>query len=180
MELNNTSKNIIIENESSNIKLILNKNNIELEFENVEIEHIQNYIDYNNLIITEKSQNSDEIEYKNISKDKIESMIINDVIVVKKKKGRKSKKDLLLNKEEIKVEVKPLFPTLAEKIFDVVNISNCEYYYDMEHNILMDSESNPKGYLFENKYIFYDSELSKLVEKDNKEVNNILKYFNSK
>lgn len=147
-------KNILVKNNIDDTNLKLDKNNIELEFEN-----IKNYNDYNENITNEKKDNQ-----------------INEDIVIKKKKGRKSKKDKLQETEQIKIiEPEKIFPTLIEKIFDVIKINNCEYYYDREHNIFMDNTCEPKGYMLNKKYIFYDVEFIKKIEIENNEVIKIMK-----
>lgn len=107
----------------------------------------------------------------------------NDSVIqlpIKKKKGRKSKKDKLLELQNVKPpEPVRLFPTLNEKIFDVVEIGGKEYYYDVDFSKLLDSTANYVGYKSDGKFVFYDrvSEQIEQIKRDNTEVEKILKNF---
>ena len=102
------------------------------------------------------------------------------VLPIKKKKGRKSKKvkqmeEQLLN--EKKIENIRLFPSLNEKIFDLVKINSIEYFYDSDFNVLLNEQVEPIGYKNEDKYILY-SEADKKIKKitlENTEVYDIMK-----
>ena len=110
----------------------------------------------------------------------------NEIIIelpVKKKKGRKSKKvkELELG-EEKPIEAIIRFPKLSEKIFDVLQISDVEYFYDTDFNLLLDSNVNPVGFKHDKKFIFYSETISDIdqVKKDNEEFKNIIekvKYY---
>ena len=104
----------------------------------------------------------------------------NETIVelpVKKKKGRKSKKvkELELG-EEKPIEPVKRFPKLSEKIFDVLQISDVEYFYDTDFNLLLDSNVNPVGFKHDKKFIFYSETINDInqVKKDDEEFNNII------
>lgn len=121
-----------------------------------------------------------------ILENKIESET-QQIIPLKKKKGRKSKKTKQLELEEMernKVPVK-LFPTLAEKIYDVVEIDGKEYFLDNEFGILYDDKINQVGIKKGSEYMInLDEDIKKVnlklesdnkkLEKDNKEINEIL------
>lgn len=99
---------------------------------------------------------------------------------IKKKKGRKSKKDKLLEIQNAKPpEPIKVFPTLNEKIFDVVEIGGKEYFYDSDFNKLLDSNVNYIGYKLNGKFIFYDNinDDNEYLKNDNDEVQKILKNF---
>lgn len=95
----------------------------------------------------------------------LEPELMEKIRLIRKKKGRKSKveKELLDRLGELenkkKMDEIKLFPTLAEKIFDIVMIDSEEYFYDRELNLLLDINSIPIGFKnkLENNYIFYDS-----------------------
>lgn len=89
---------------------------------------------------------------------------------VKKKKGRKSKQTKLLELEELeknKVPIK-LFPTLNEKIFDVVEIDGTEYFLDTDFGILYNDKIKQIGIKKNGKYIMYDDIDD--IDKQNKEL----------
>ena len=105
---------------------------------------------------------------------------------VKKKKGRKSKQTKILEQEEIernKVPIK-LFPTLNEKIFDVVEINGVEYFLDTDFGIVYNSEINQVGIKKNNKYIMYSEmdiiKLNQQLDTDDKEISKIIKLLSSK
>ncbi len=96
-------------------------------------------------------------------------------ITIKKRKGRKTQKEKELEKSNIESSKKK-FPTLNEKIFDVVEINKTEYFYDQEFNMLFDHDTNPIGFKYGSNYVFY-SDSSKDIEKiqtDNKYVKQLL------
>ena len=104
-------------------------------------------------------------------------------IPVKKKKGRKSKQVKMLELEEIeknKVPIK-LFPTLSEKIFDVIKIGDNEYYLDTDFEIIYNSEIKQIGIKKNDKYMLYSEtdidKLYKQVELDNNEITKIIKLY---
>ena len=103
------------------------------------------------------------------------------ILPLKKKKGRKSKKDKQLELEALeKNKVAPkLFPNLNEKIFDVIEIKGKEYFFDENFGIIYDEEANQVGIKRDNKYIIYDEvEINKIVDQiklDNEEISQILK-----
>ena len=103
------------------------------------------------------------------------------VIPLKKKKGRKSKKAKQLELEEMernKVPIK-LFPTLAEKIYDVVEIDGKEYFLDNEFGIIYDNNINHIGIKKNSEYLIgLEDDIKKInlqLENDEKEFCNILK-----
>ena len=94
---------------------------------------------------------------------------------VKKRKGRKTQKEKELEKLNAESSKKK-FPTLDEKIFNVVEINKTEYFYDQEFNMLFDTETNLIGFKNGSDYVFY-SDSSKDIEKiqaDNKYVKELL------
>lgn len=111
-----------------------------------------------------------ENKIKNVEQElKVEQEI---TLSIKKKKGRKSKKDKLLELELLeknKVPIK-LFPNLNEKIFDVIKIKEKEYFFDTDFCILYDENINQVGFKKDkkdNKYIMYDEldlEINKINE----------------
>lgn len=115
----------------------------------------------------------------------LEPNINNETIIelpIKKKKGRKSKQTKMLELEEIeknKVPIK-LFPTLNEKIFDVIEIDKKEYYLDTDFGIIYDDKIIQIGIRKNNKYILYsdfqNDNLNKQIELDMEEVNKICNY----
>jgi len=95
------------------------------------------------------------------NKDNIDTII---EIPIKKKKGRKSKKikELELGlglglglEQEKTIEPVRRFPKLSEKIFDVLQINETEYYYDTNFNLLLDANVEPVGFKHDKKFIFY-------------------------
>ena len=86
---------------------------------------------------------------------------------IKKKKGRKSKQTKILEQEELernKIPIK-LFPTLNEKIFDVVKIDGVEYYLDTDFGILYNDEVKQIGIKKNDKYIMYDdTNITKIIQ----------------
>jgi hypothetical protein len=99
---------------------------------------------------------------------------------IKKKKGRKSKQTKILEQEEIernKVPIK-LFPTLNEKIFDVVEIDCVEYFLDTDFGILYNDEVKQIGIKKNNKYIMYDetniTKIIQQIESENKEISQLI------
>lgn len=105
---------------------------------------------------------------------------------IKKKKGRKSKLTKLLEQEELernKIPIK-LFPTLNEKIFDVVEIDGVEYFLDSDFGILYNDEIKQIGIKKNNKYIMYDeidiTNLNQQLETDNKEISKFIKLYSNK
>jgi hypothetical protein len=105
---------------------------------------------------------------------------------IKKKKGRKSKQTKLLEQEELernKIPIK-LFPTLNEKIFDVVEIDGVEYFLDTDFGILYNDEIKQIGIKKNNKYIMYcETDITKLnqqLETDNKEISQLIKLYSNK
>jgi hypothetical protein len=100
---------------------------------------------------------------------------------LKKKKGRKSKQTKILELEEIernRVPIK-LFPSLNEKIFDVIKIDNCEYFLDGEFGIIYNNKIEQVGIKKNNKYIMYlessINELNKQLELDDDEIIKMIK-----
>lgn len=105
---------------------------------------------------------------------------------IKKKKGRKSKQTKILEQEELertKVPIK-LFPTLNEKIFDVVEIDGIEYFLDSDFGILYNEEVKQIGIKKNNKYIMYNetdiTKLNEQLESDNKEISELIKLYSNK
>jgi len=105
---------------------------------------------------------------------------------IKKKKGRKSKQTKLLEQEELernRVPIK-LFPTLNEKIFDVIEIDGVEYFLDSDFGILYDNEVKQIGIKKNNKYIMYDetniTKLNQQLETENKEISQLIKLYSNK
>jgi hypothetical protein len=148
----------------SNIYLSSDKNN---QINNVETEKK----------IYPKIENEQLSVFNNFDKN-----LQNDIqeIPIKKKKGRKSKKVKQMEQEllnEKKVENIRLFPSLNEKIFDLVKINSIEYFYDSDFNVLLNEKVEPIGYKNEGKYIFYSEEDKKLkkITLENTEVYNIMK-----
>ncbi len=101
-----------------------------------------------------------------INEYELEPELMERIKLIKKKKGRKSKieKELLnrLNILENKKKMNEIktFPTLAEKIFDVIPIESEEYFYDRELNLLMNANSKPIGFKdkITEKFVFYDTD----------------------
>jgi hypothetical protein len=105
---------------------------------------------------------------------------------VKKKKGRKSKQTKLLEQEELerKRVPKKLFPTLNEKIFDVVEIDGVEYFLDTDFEILYNNEVKQIGIKKNNKYMMYDeintTKLNQQLETDDKEISQFIELYTNK
>lgn len=105
------------------------------------------------------------------------------ILPIKKKKGRKSKKEKMLEQEALeKNKVPPkLFPNLNEKIFDLVEIKGKEYFLDSDFGIVYDSNVNPVGIKKDNKYLLYaDFELDNIENKiliDNAQIAQVAKLF---
>lgn len=106
------------------------------------------------------------------SYNKLQSTTINSdekiiELPIKKKKGRKSKQTKILEQEELernKIPIK-LFPTLNEKIFDVVKIDGVEYYLDTDFGILYNDEVKQIGIKKNDKYIMYDdTNITKIIQ----------------
>lgn len=108
------------------------------------------------------------------------------ILQIKKKKGRKSKKDKQLELEALeKNKVPPkLFPNLNEKIFDVIEIKGKEYFLDTNFNIIYDEETNQVGIKRKNEYIIYSDfgidKIESQLELDDKEVEQIIKLLTNK
>ena len=83
------------------------------------------------------------------------------IIIPQKKKGRKSKNDKLLELEEQeRINKEKRFPTLNQKIFEVVKINKMDYYYDADFNILYDEFISPVGFkqnMDTKDFIFYQN-----------------------
>lgn len=79
------------------------------------------------------------------------------MLPIKKKKGRKSKKDKQLELEAIERNKVPpkLFPNLNEKIFDVIEIKGIEYFLDPYFGIIYDGDTNQVGIKKKDEYVFY-------------------------
>jgi hypothetical protein len=116
--------------------------------------------------------------FESNNNDKIE-------LPIKKKKGRKSKQTKILELEEMeknKVPIK-LFPTLNEKIFDVINIDCKEYYLDSDFGIIYNDEINQIGIKKNDKYILYSeleykiNELNQQLEFDHNQIIQMSKLY---
>lgn len=100
---------------------------------------------------------------------------------IKKKKGRKSKKDKQLELEALERNKVPpkLFPNLNEKIFDVIEIKGKEYFLDTNFGIIYNDETNQVGIKRENKYIMFDdfgiNKIMTQLKLDDDEVSQIIK-----
>ena len=114
---------------------------------------------------------------ENNTKNKYETII---ELPMKKKKGRKSKKNKELELSQEKQVVKARrFPKLSEKIFDVLKINNIEYYYDTDFNLLLDATVEPVGFKYDKKFVFY-SEINDTIyqiKKDDEEVKLIISNY---
>lgn len=104
------------------------------------------------------------------------------ILPIKKKKGRKSKKDKILEQEALeKNKVIPkLFPNLNEKIFDVININETEYFLDSDFGIIYNSNVEIVGLKKDDKYILYSDllnfeDLKKKILDDDFEISQIIK-----
>jgi hypothetical protein len=108
------------------------------------------------------------------------------ILPIKKKKGRKSKKDKQLELEALERNKVPpkLFPNLNEKIFDVIEIKGKEYFLDTNFNIIYDDETNQVGIKRKNEYIIYSDfgidKIESQLELDDKEVEHIIKLLTKK
>lgn len=142
-------------------------NNIDI---NVDIEMEMN-IDNCKNIIQENNQNI------GVDTNDIEEKIIE--LPIKKKKGRKSKKNKELELEQLKPKeiVRP-FPKLSEKIFDVLTIEGTEYFYDTDFNLLLDKDVEPVGFKVKDKFIFY-SETSNIIENVKRDDLEVKKIFDN-
>jgi len=101
-----------------------------------------------------------------------------NAVELKKKKG-KEKEEMERNKVPIK-----LFPTLNEKIFDVIEIDGVEYFLDTDFGIIYNDEVKQVGIIKNNKYIMYsEMDITKLntpFETDDKEINHFIKLYSNK
>ena len=103
------------------------------------------------------------------------------ILPIKKKKGRKSKKDKQLELEALERNKVPpkLFPNLNEKIFDVIEIKGTEYFLDSDFGIIYDENTNQVGIKRKGEYILYaDFGIDKIetqLKLDNEEVERIIK-----
>ena len=110
------------------------------------------------------------------------------ILPIKKKKGRKSKKDKQLELEALeKNKVPPkLFPNLNEKIFDVIEIKSREYFLDTNFGIIYDDEINQVGIKRKDEYIMYSNfniDIDKIetqLKLDGEEVEQIIKLYTKK
>ena len=108
------------------------------------------------------------------------------ILPIKKKKGRKSKKDKQLELEALERNKVPpkLFPNLNEKIFDVIEIKGAEYFLDTYFGIIYDREINQVGIKRKNEYILYDNfnidKIKTQLELDDKEIEQIIKLLTKK
>ncbi len=102
---------------------------------------------------------------------------------IKKKKGRKSKQTKMLELEEIEKNKVPekLFPTLNEKIFDLIEIDKKEYYLDTDFGIIYNEEIKQIGIKKCDKYILYsdfdNDNINKQIELDDNEIKQIIKIY---
>lgn len=103
------------------------------------------------------------------------------ILPVKKKKGRKSKKDKQLELEALERNKVPpkLFPNLNEKIFDIIEIKGREYFLDTDFGIIYDEDTNQVGIKRKGEYILYaDFNIDEIIfqlKLDNMEVEQIIK-----
>lgn len=108
------------------------------------------------------------------------------ILPIKKKKGRKSKKDKQLELEALERNKVPpkLFPNLNEKIFDVIEIKGVEYFLDTYFGIIYDREINQVGIKRKNEYILYDNfnidKIETQLKFDDEEVEQIIKLLTKK
>ena len=83
-------------------------------------------------------------------------------------------------KEKNKIPVK-LFPTLNEKIFDVVEIDGVEYFLDTDFGILYNSDVKQIGIKKNDKYLMYDEieiiKLNQQLELEEKEILTFTKLY---
>lgn len=130
--------------------------------------------------------NTNNVKSNEIKTDKINNYInqqniLNQetILPIKKKKGRKSNKDKILELEELERNKVPdkLFPTLNEKIFDVIKIDDVEYFLDKEFSIIYDLNINQIGFKKNNKYILYSEHLiDKIIHQLELDTNEISQY----
>ena len=123
----------------------------------------------------------------NINDDKINKFKLLEkqeiILPIKKKKGRKSKKDKQLEFETIEKNKAPpkLFPNLNEKIFDVIEIKGKEYFFDTDFGIIYDGETQQVGIKKKDEYILYaDFGIDKIetqLKLDDEEVMQIIKLY---
>ena len=107
------------------------------------------------------------------------------ILPIKKKKGRKSKKDKQLELEAFERNKVPpkLFPNLNEKIFDVIEIGSKEYFLDPNFDIIYDDGINQVGIKRKGEYILYDNfniDIDKIetqLKLDDKEIEQIFKLY---
>lgn len=103
------------------------------------------------------------------------------ILPIKKKKGRKSKKDKQLELEELERNKVPpkLFPNLNEKIFDVIEIKGIEYFLDPDFGIIYDENTNQVGIKRKGECILYTNfnidKIETQLKLDNEEVEQIIK-----
>lgn len=105
------------------------------------------------------------------------------ILPIKKKKGRKSKKDKQLELEALERNKVPpkLFPNLNEKIFDVIEIGGKEYFLDPDFGIIHDENTNQVGIKRKSEYILYSKfnididKIESQLKLDNEEVEQIIK-----
>lgn len=192
-DINNSNDKICLDWEKTTENITLfKKDNIELELEfdkepEIPIVNLDNFdkTEYLNEFIQKQNNN----DINGILEKQTQNQINNEIVVIKKKKGRKSKKEKMLLENQLELEKlaeEPvnLFPKLSEVIFDVITINSKEYFYNKNLNTFYDLDSNPVGtYDMEsNQYIFYDS-IKQIVNKtynDNLEVEKILSNFKIK
>ncbi len=126
-----------------------------------------------NIGLINNSKNTDDYYNNNIKQEEEEPVII------KKKKGRKSKKDKLLEleKEAKKKEIVEVKKTIHDKIFDIIVISNKEYYYDGEFNVLLDENVSVVGFKQLDKFILYE-EQNKIINETNDKINMLFSKYN--
>jgi hypothetical protein len=185
-------------------KISNNINDIKKNNKNLNLEHTDNSVSINDTI--EYSINQMEINTDNnmdinidvdvnidINMDNCENIIqennmgvdangIEEKIIelpIKKKKGRKSKKNKELELEQLKPKeiIRP-FPKLSEKIFDVLTIDGTEYFYDTDFNLLLDKDVEPVGFKVVDKFIFY-SEISNVIENVKRDDLEVKKIFDN-
>lgn len=108
------------------------------------------------------------------------------LLPIKKKKGRKSKKDKQLELEALERNKVPpkLFPNLNEKIFDVIEIGGKEYFLDPSFSIIYDEDTNQVGIKRKGEYILYANfnidKIETQLKLDNIEVQQIIKLYTKK
>lgn len=135
----------------TNIYKILDDDNDMDGEDDVEVNKLKSFVKPNNL----ESQTNFDLGEQDI------------ILPIKKKKGRKSKKDKQLELEAIERNKVPLklFPLLNEKIFDVIEIKGSEYFFDSDFRIIYDENINQVGIRRDGKYIIYaDFGIDKIEE----------------